>query len=681
MRDAAAGVKMEFDVSAAQGKPLQIAATVLALLPPAALLGALLLVPLRGDFVAAGVGVFAVVAIPAAMGWWILQVRPGNVIGWLLLAHAVLLTLGVSSDIYTEASITEHGGTLPGTALAAYASDATWPVWFAGLAAIAFVFPDGHLPSPRWRRVAWAAVVAFTGFVAISLFDHARLDGDYARFSNPLPELPGPILALRFPLVLGILFSLIAAALAVRTRLKRAVGTERLQLLWLAYAALALPGALLFCWFDAWLNDGEIGGLTLAGVVFMAAVVPLAIGIGILRYRLFDIELALNRTLVYGTLSICVAGLYVGVLTAASAAIGSRGAAGLLAAGLIAVTIQPLHARLQRRVDRLVYGDRTQPYAALQRLSGKLQETLAPAEVVRTVVESVAEALRLPYVAVELERDGVPHAIVTHGTRGRGAIERRQLSYRGEPEGTLAVEVPVGRQLVPADSQLLDDLVRHAGVAVQSVRLMEDLQRSRRELVTAREEERRRLRRDLHDGIGPTLAAMSLRLEVLRDHVGEPAGEIVDTLSREVQEAIADIRRVVYALRPPVLDEYGLLPALTEQATRLTTAGSAVEVHGPDPMPPLPAAVEVAAYRIALEAMTNAQRHGGGHHCTVTIALNGGLVVSVADDGGGFTPGTRRGVGLTSMHERAAELGGTLSVSSAPATGTTVRATLPIGSP
>ncbi len=667
-------------MSHAPAKPMQITATLLAVFPAAALLAALLLVPLRGDSVAAAGGVFAVVAIPAAMGWVIQRARPGNVIGWLLLAHATLLTLSASIDIYAETSIVDHDGSLPGTALAAYASAASWPVWFAGLTAIAFVFPDGRLPSARWRRFAWGAVVAFAGFFAIALFDHERLDGDSARFSNPLPELPAAVMSLRFPLSLGILFSLIGAALAIRTRLKRAVGTERLQVLWLAYAALALPGALLVCWFDAWLNAGEIGGLTLAGVVTMAAVVPLAIGIGILRYRLFDIELALNRTLVYGTLSICVAGLYVGVLTAASAAIGNRGAAGLLAAGLIAVVIQPLHARLQRRVDRVVYGDRTQPYAALQRLTGKLQETLAPAEVVRTVVESVAEALRLPYVAVELERDGAPHAIVAHGTRGRGAIERRQLSYRGEPEGTLAVEVPAGSQLVPADSQLLDDLVRHAGVAVQSVRLMEDVQRSRRELVTAREEERRRLRRDLHDGIGPTLAAMSLRLEVLRDHVGEPAAEIVDTLSREVQEAIADIRRVVYALRPPVLDEYGLLPALTEQATRLTTSGSAVEVHGPDPMPPLPAAVEVAAYRIALEAMTNAQRHGGGQRCTVTIALNGGLVVSVADDGAGFAPGARRGVGLTSMHERAAELGGTLAVSSAPATGTTVRATLPMGS-
>jgi signal transduction histidine kinase len=671
---------MEFDVSRAHPKPLQFTAALLAVVPIAALVAGLLFTPLPDDSIALGVGAFMVAAIPASMGWAIQRARPGNVIGWLLLAHSTALVLGFSTDVYTSASIADHGGTLPGTALAAYASEALWPSWFAGLAAIAFVFPDGHLPSPRWRRFVAGAAATIVGFIVLSMFDHARLNGDLARFTNPLPELPGPVAALRFVFVLGILVSLIGSALAVRARLKRAAGVERLQLLWLAYAALALPGALLFCWLDAWINDGNIGPLTLAGLLTMAVVVPLAIGIGILRYRLFDIELAISRTLVYGTLSVCVAALYVGVLTAASAAMGSRGAAGLLAAGLIAVSIQPLHARLQRRVDRLVYGDRTQPYAALQRLSGKLQETLAPAEVVRTVVESVAEALRLPYVAVELERDGAPHAIVSHGTRGRGRIERRQLTYRGEPEGTLAVEVPATGQLGPADSQLLDDLVRHAGVAVQSVRLMEDLQRSRRDLVTAREEERRRLRRDLHDGLGPTLAAMSLRLEVLRDHVSGTGGEIVDTLGREVQDAIADIRRLVYALRPPVLDEYGLLPALTEQATRLSTAGSAVEVHGPDPMPPLPAAVEVAAYRIALEAMTNAQRHGGGNLCTVTIALNGGLVVSVADNGVGFAPDTRRGVGLTSMRERAAELGGTLAVDSAAATGTTVRATLPMGS-
>jgi signal transduction histidine kinase len=667
----------------ARGRRLavSIAATLLAAFPLAAILCAVLFLPGTEDdaSVLKVVGVL-VVGVPAVMGWTIQQRRPGHPIGWLLMAHAAFLTVSFSFDAYADWSIHRHGGELAGTALAAYASQATWPAWFAGLAAIAYVFPDGHLPSPRWRPFAIGAVVAFVGFMTIALFDHSKQDPPYQHLKNPLPELPTPVVVIGVLCLFGIMAGLIGGALAVRTRLKRAAGTERLQILWLAYAALSIPGALLLCWTDAALNDGEIGNLTLAGVLFMSIVVPLAIGIAILRHGLFDIELVLSRTLVYGTLSALVVATYIGVLAGASALIGSRGAAGLIAVGIVAVSIQPLHARLQRRVDRLVYGDRLHPYAALQRLSARLQGTLSPAEVVQTIVDSVAEALRLPYVGVELA-GAAAGPIAVRGEPGRGRTERRELSYRGHPEGTLVVEVPPGRDLVGADSQLLDELVRHAGVAVQSVRLLEDLQHSRRELVTAREEERRRLRRDLHDGLGPTLAAISLQLELLGDHVDEKGAPLVERLARDVQGAIADIRTLVYALRPPVLDEYGLLSALSEQAMRLSSEACSMTVDGPDPMPKLPAAVEVAAYRVALEAMTNVQRHAGATRCAVTLAVNGTLDLTVRDDGVGIAAGTGSGtgVGLGSMRERAAELGGTLSVDSRPGDGTAVHASFPLG--
>jgi signal transduction histidine kinase len=408
----------------------------------------------------------------------------------------------------------------------------------------------------------------------------------------------------------------------------------------------------------------------------MFVMMPLAIAIGILRYRLFDIELVINRTLVYGALTACVAAVYVAVVAGFDAVIGNRGFAGLLAVGVVAVMIQPLHARLQARVDHWIYGDRANPYAALQRLDSRLRETRTPSEVVQAVVESVAEALRLPYAAVEFARGDEAQVIASHGIVGRGEIERRQLSYRGEQVGTLAVEVPPGRTLAAADVRLLDDLASHVGVAVQSVSLTAELQQSRKDLVTTREEERRRLRRDLHDGVGPTLAAMSMKLAVLNDRVGAEDRALVEQLGEEVQETITDIRRLVYELRPPALDEYGLVPALSEQAARLSASGAKFDVRGPSVMPQLPAAAEVATYRIALEAMTNVSKHAGATACEVELSLNGGIRLTVSDNGDGFAPGARHGVGMSSMRERAAEIGGDLTVETSDS-GTVVIAVLP----
>jgi signal transduction histidine kinase len=483
--------------------------------------------------------------------------------------------------------------------------------------------------------------------------------------------------AMTFFFVFGYLFGLIASAFAVRARLRAATGDERIQVLWLAYAALWIPGTLALCFVDGAIMGSSGGPLTVIGLAIMMVMMPLAIAIGVLRYRLFDIELVINRTLVYGALTACVAAVYIAVVAGFDAVIGNRGVAGLLAVGVVAVMIQPLHARLQARVDRWIYGDRANPYAALQRLDSRLRETLTPSEVVQAVVDSVAEALRLPYAAVEFARGDEAQVIASHGIVGRGEIERRELSYRGEQVGTLAVEVPPGRTLASADQHLLDDLASHVGVAVQSVSLTVELQQSRKDLVTAREEERRRLRRDLHDGVGPTLAAMSMKLEVLNDRVPAEDRAIVAQLGEEVQETITDIRRLVYELRPPALDEFGLLPALSEQASRLSASGAKFEVRGPSEMPQLPAAAEVATYRIALEAMTNVSKHAGATVCEVDLSLNGGIRLTVSDNGDGFSPGARHGVGMSSMRERAAEIGGDLTVETS-GDGTIVSAVLPL---
>jgi signal transduction histidine kinase len=407
----------------------------------------------------------------------------------------------------------------------------------------------------------------------------------------------------------------------------------------------------------------------------MELAIPLAVGVAILRYRLFDIELLLSRTLVYGGLTLCVIGSYVAIVGGLSTVVGSRGMLGLLATGVVAVAVQPLRTRLQARVNRAVYGDRDDPYAALSRLGGRLQATLAPDAVTASIVETVAEALRVPFVAIEFDGE----TVASSGGRQTERLEPTPLAYQGEPIGRLVVDPGAGRSLSSADRRLLGDLARHAGVALHGVRLTADLQRTRERLVAAREEERRRLRRDLHDSLGPALAGMAFRLDAV-DNVlaSDPvaAAEMVRELRAETDAAIGDIRRVVHELRPPALDELGLVSALRAHGER---TGLRVQVQAPEPFPELPAAVEVAAYRIAIESLTNAYRHADARACVIGLHVNDELVVEVSDDGKGIDPSRAAGVGLASMRERAAELGGRLEVRARGGGGTVVRATLPVG--
>jgi signal transduction histidine kinase len=607
--------------------------------------------------------------------------RPRNLVGWVLLVNGLLLALEGFAEGYANFDLVDDRGSLPASRLAALWTEASWPLMFAPLTAVGFLFPDGRLPSPRWRPVAIGAVASFVGLTCVELVAPWNLaeDPPFEAVESPLPVLPEWLAnALAYPLVAGVVVGLLAGAWAVRTRFRRARGVERLQLLWLSYAAVLLPLTVIFCIFGGLLVDQGDAAVT-AGFAFGMVAIPAAIGIAILRYRLLDIELVLNRTLVYGALTVCVVGAYVAIVGALQGLIDVEGLPGLIAAGLVAVAVQPLRMRLQRRVDRLVYGDRSDPYGALTRLAGRLHETLSPDQVVEAIVDSVAEALRLPYVAIEFEREGMVEVAAAHGAPADRELTRLPLNFQGDTIAQLAIQLPPGRELAGADRRLLEDLAKPAGVAVQAVRLTADLQWSRERLVSAREEERRRLRRDLHDGLGPALAASVLQLDAARRLIAvdpEAAEALLVELRDQTQESIADVRRLVYELRPPALDELGLVQALREQASRLGGDGA---IDAPERLPPLPAAVEVAAYRIATEAMTNVVRHAHATRCDVRLSLNGGLVLEVEDDGSGLPPGCRAGVGLHSMRERAAELGGSCTVAGRPGGGTVVRALLPLG--
>ena len=352
--------------------------------------------------------------------------------------------------------------------------------------------------------------------------------------------------------------------------------------------------------------------------------------------------------------------------------------------GLVAVLFQPLRSRLQRGVNRLMYGERDDPYAVISRLGKRLEAALAPDTVLPTVVETIAQALKLPYAAILL-KDGQDFRTAASYGSPRGEPETLPLVYQREEIGRLVLSPrSPGEGFSDADRNLLEDLARQAEVAVHAVRLTADLQHSRERLVATREEERRRLRRDLHDGLGAQLAGLNVQAGTLRRLIPrdpDAADELVVELRGELRGAISDIRRLVYDLRPPALDDLGLPESLRQLAERYGSKDGPlrVVVEAPEDLPNLPAAVEVAVYRITQEALTNVARHARARTCLVQLAVDRDVLLEIVDDGVGIPTERSAGVGLSSMHERASELGGSCTVEAVPEDGTRVLVRLPLG--
>lgn len=367
-----------------------------------------------------------------------------------------------------------------------------------------------------------------------------------------------------------------------------------------------------------------------------------------------------------------------GLVALAGTVIHSRALGSVPAAVVVALLFAPARARLQRASDRLLFGERDDPYAVISSLGERLDAS-DPTRVLPALADTVAQMLKLSYVAIELEGDRGRELVAERG-RLRGEPVILPLAYGGHKVGRLVLgpRTP-GEPFTAGELRLFADIARQVAVAAYAVRLTDDLQRSREQLVAAREEERRRLRRDLHDGLGPTLAGISLQVasaRVLLARDNAAADRLLAQLVDETQAAIADIRRLVDGLRPPALDELGLVPALRMQAERFP--GLEVLVQAPEEIESLPAAVEVAAYRIATEALTNVSRHAAAKRCTITIGVDGHLELEVCDDGTGMAVGWRPGVGVASIRERAAELGGSCIVADIDGGGTRVLARLPL---
>jgi signal transduction histidine kinase len=681
---------------------IAVTAWFLGLLPLALALATLLLLTLDLSRLGEGgpdyalrsiVSVVIRVAI-AALGAFVISRRSENAVGWLIWAYGGLGLLEHFTHEYAIHTLGGDPGSLPAGEVAAWLQSWLWIAEFAATAFIFFVFPDGKFFGQRWRHVANATLLGSALLlVGFSLSPGQLQNGPYsiAPIANPYGvEAAADLLWFAELAGFGMVTAgIVAAVVSLLLRFRSARGEQRQQLKWFAFAA-ALMGLFMVENFTLHALGSSLVGTPVHVVpnLLAYAAIPIAAGIAILRYRLYAIDVIINRTLVYGTLTTVVVGLYILVVGALSTQLQVSGnlLVSLIATGLVAVLFQPLRERLQRSVNRLLYGDRDEPYMVLTRLGRRLEETLATAAVLPMIVESVARALKLPYTAIALERAAGEELAAVYGD-SPAQILRLPLIYQAETIGHLLLSHRAPDEpFTSADRRLLDDLARQVGVAVHATRLTADLQRSRERLVTAREEERRRLRRDLHDGLGPTLAAQTLKVGAARalyqcDAIAADA--LLAELEIDMQTALTDIRRLVYNLRPPALDELGLIGAIREDATRYGTQAAdshvlAIGIEAPDSLPPMAAAVEVAAYRIVQEALTNVVRHAHAHTGWIRVNMDDALRLEITDDGLGLPALRHIGVGLLSMRERAEELGGTCIVERHPAGGTRVLARLPL---
>ena len=553
-------------------------------------------------------------------------------------------------------------------------------LWPAGLH-LALVFPQRLDALDRRPWLVPAAYMA--GFGAYFVL---MIGGWLASptLSEWLGTWPLAQLAVVVPLLI------VTLAIFVRSYRRTTDDAAKNRMRWAAFGAVTSGATTLaLFWLPELLLGRPILGSSWLGIV--ALFFPFGLAFGILRYHLFDIDVVINRTLVYGGLTLGILASYAIVAAGLGTLVGSEHGIGveLLATGAAALIALPLRDVLQRTVNRLMYGDRDEPWRAMHRLGDVLEWAAEPDRAFPAIVDTVADALRLPFVALALvDIDGTERVVAERGEQ-RGLTLDVPLVHGTERVGRLVLGVRPGETGFRGDElRLLEDLGRQAGTAISAIRLRDDLARSRERLVVAREEERRRLRRDLHDGLGPSLAAIGLRAEASAATLqSDPEGarHLLDELGGDVRVALTDVRRLVDGLRPPALDELGLVEAVRQQAARLETGGAAgtpsitVEAE-PRLLPALTAAVEVAAYRIAVEAVTNVVRHAGATTCRVRFDATGGsmLRLEIVDDGRGLPSGVVPGVGLESMRERADELGGTIVVEAGDGGGTRVVARLPL---
>jgi signal transduction histidine kinase len=622
--------------------------------------------------------VFCAVSIPAAVGVLIATRRPRNPIGWILVLGALSLAPVLAASPYAWVALRAHPGSLPGGSWAALLSS-LWPVFFAWPLAVAFVFPDGRLPSPRWRPYALFAA----GSLALLLFvlvTAKQLEHPFSDVPNPFPvRLSDALGPLRSFAWLAMFASLFVGTAAVRSRYKRSAGIKRLQILWLAYAALLIPLGVV-CFLLWGLLFGEPGDAVVAFLLGMQAAVALAVGVAVTRYRLYEIDRLINRTLVYALVTASL-GLVYGVVSVVAGVVVGQGSAWATAFGavVVALAFRPLRTRAQAVVDWRFARPRFEGLRQVRAFVDEVRDGRREPEEIGAVLaaalrDPAAELLfRLPASDTYADSAG---RVVPEPPDAEGALT--PVEHRGHEIGLFRHR----RDLLDRPD-LLNSVLEAASLAIEIARLrvevrlqLVEVDESRARIVQAGYEERRRLERDLHDGAQQRLVTLGIVLRRLQRSLPREAkvlGPALDSAVDEIGHAIADLRTIASGVRPPRLDD-GLAAAFADLA-RAAPIPIDVEATGER----LPPHVEAAAYFVVCEAVTNAVKHASPSRVRVeATSADGGLRLLVADDGiGGANPG---GTGLLGLTDRVTAHGGTLLIESPLGVGTRIEAEFPCGS-
>jgi signal transduction histidine kinase len=660
------------------------------------------------------VGAAASAIAYAALGALIVD-RTGNLVGWLMLIEGAASAVMVAGSAYAVVGLRAHPGTLPAAAVVGALAECAFVIVTSALAAAFLIFPSGRLPSPRWRPVAWAGLglagLTLAAFVVSTRQVALPAPGGISlAYPNPLAvRALDPVTGLGTLSGLAPVFLLLLAPAVVSLVLRYRRGDQRLRLQ-MKWLALVVAGVLI-C--------QAVGGLAIAvgqanrplqnvpyAIVPLLVLlgIPVAMAIAILRYRLFDINVIISRTLLVTLLSAGITAIYAAIVLGIGTVAGS-GSDPLLtiaAAVVIAVVFQPLRQRASRLANRVVYGERATPYQVLSDFAADMAGQLDLGGALDRMVSLLAGAAGAARVEAWVRVGGelrpaavwpagsAPSAVVElNGARELPVLDpgaRAVVPVRHGQDllGAISLTKPPNEPLSSAEDGLLRHLASQAGLVMRNAQLtaelratIEELLASRRRLVGAQDAERRRIERNLHDGAQQQLIALAIQLGLLAESAGDPdqVRQAIPELKAQLSAALEDLRALARGIYPPLLAEQGLVMALRAQAARspVPAAVEAGEVGR------YPQETESTVYFCALEALQNVAKHARATAVTVRLAQTGStLEFSVSDDGAGLpAAGTSRGSGLQGMSDRLAAHGGTLAVTSRPGHGTTITGRLP----
>ena len=641
------------------------------------------------------------------IGYLLATRRPDNAVGWMMLG--VGAALGLSAFTGSYASYAIHGG-VGGLRLGAILEALDQPTWIPIVAIpvtfLLLLFPDGHLPSPRWRwfaRVLGASMVIV--FLAILLTPGTLDESPFPNVQNPLGiEALRPVLSVALVALVMLPIGVIGSLLSLVLRFRRSTGIERLQLRWLVTAAgtvgILYALALILSFNSEWGTSATPGWLAILQGIAVASfgLIPIAIGISILRYRLFDIDVVINRALLFGAMAIFISGVYVAIVVGVGALVGSQASPVLsaAAAAIVALVFHPARRRAQRFADRLVYGQRATPYEVLSEFSGRLGNVYAHDELLPRMARALAEGTGASradvwvHIGDELRgeavwpQDGEQPSPLVASENSKGFLSPTSMlepvRHRGELLGALSIAKKPGEALTVTEEKLVRDLAAQAGLVMRNVALteqlmgnIEQLRASRQRLVVAQDEERRKIERNIHDGAQQQLVALAVKQRLAASLIGKDddrAREMLEQLQSHTNDALEDLRNLARGIYPPLLADKGLAAALESQARKATVPVS-IE---PDGVGRYPQQVEAAVYFSVLEALQNVAKYANASHATVRFGQEGDLLTfDVRDDGKGFDPAAASsGTGLQGIADRLAVLGGELTVTSTRGAGTSV---------